>query len=542
MYVNFNILNQLGSPSLNSNTFANRPAAGQVGRLFISTDTLAIYRDNGTSWDQIGGGAGISGSGTAGQVTYWDGTSSVTGESAFTYNAATNALRVDGNISLNRSSDNWSPNNVFTVGNGSFTSDTGGTYLTFNAYYNVDWKYSQNGVASFYSQANGGHIWYNASSGTAGNNLNLALAMYLDDQENLGVSTAPDVWLSNYKVVQLPYSSSFYSRNDGTTVGLTSNAYLNTSSTWTRFATGTSARYEMANNTHAWYIAASGSGAITYTQAMTMFSTGNVAIGTSTDNGFLLNVNNDATINGVRVGRGNSSVANNAVLGNDAGGSVTNGGNNTFLGQGSGNRTTTGASHTYAGQASGYFCQGGSFNTCFGKEAGYTNASSSYNAFFGAYAGTLATAQNNSAFGTNSLRALTTGTNNTAIGFDAGRYAGSGTTNNATSNNSIYVGYQSRSSASGNTNEIVIGYNVVGIGSNTTTIGNASTGTTAIYGNLLLGTTTVDGAKLYVNGSTKLNGTIRVDSQLSATAGGASGQHLIINCDGTTYKIALLNN
>jgi len=79
MFVDFNILNQLGSPSINSNTFANRPAAGQTGRLFVSTDTFEIYRDNGTGWDLIGGpGAGtITGTGTATQVAYFTGAQTI---------------------------------------------------------------------------------------------------------------------------------------------------------------------------------------------------------------------------------------------------------------------------------------------------------------------------------------------------------------------------------------------------------------------------------------------------------------------------------
>jgi hypothetical protein len=79
MFVDFNILNQLGSPSINSNTFANRPAAGQTGRLFVSTDTFEIYRDNGTSWDLIGGpGAGtITGTGAATQVAYFTGAQTI---------------------------------------------------------------------------------------------------------------------------------------------------------------------------------------------------------------------------------------------------------------------------------------------------------------------------------------------------------------------------------------------------------------------------------------------------------------------------------
>lgn len=81
MFVNFNILNQLGSPAINSNTFANRPAAGQTGRLFVSTDTFEIYRDNGTSWDLIGGpgSSTVTGTGASGQVTYWTGASTIAG-------------------------------------------------------------------------------------------------------------------------------------------------------------------------------------------------------------------------------------------------------------------------------------------------------------------------------------------------------------------------------------------------------------------------------------------------------------------------------
>jgi hypothetical protein len=47
------VLNQFGSPSINSNTFANRPTAGQKGRLFVSTDTLVLYRDSGSIWEVV---------------------------------------------------------------------------------------------------------------------------------------------------------------------------------------------------------------------------------------------------------------------------------------------------------------------------------------------------------------------------------------------------------------------------------------------------------------------------------------------------------
>ena len=54
-------------------------------------------------------------------------------------------------------------------------------------------------------------------------------------------------------------------------------------------------------------------------------------------------------------------------------------------------------------------------------------------------------------------------------------------------------------------------------------------------GNFMVGTTTDSGNKF------RLNGSLRIDGQRSGTAGVHAGQHLIIDCDGTTYKIALLN-
>jgi hypothetical protein len=72
--VHFEVLNQLGTPMMYSSSLATRPAAGIQGRIFFRTDSpYGIYRDNGTSWDQIAGsgGGGIGGSGTATQIAYF---------------------------------------------------------------------------------------------------------------------------------------------------------------------------------------------------------------------------------------------------------------------------------------------------------------------------------------------------------------------------------------------------------------------------------------------------------------------------------------
>ena len=53
--VNFSVNNQLATPSMHAAALANRPAAGQPGRVFIDTDnpSTGIYRDTGTVWVQI---------------------------------------------------------------------------------------------------------------------------------------------------------------------------------------------------------------------------------------------------------------------------------------------------------------------------------------------------------------------------------------------------------------------------------------------------------------------------------------------------------
>jgi hypothetical protein len=62
-----NVINQKGTPSLYTDVFANRPAYGQNGRLFVSTDTAQIFEDTGTSWILISDAG--SGSSNLEQIT-----------------------------------------------------------------------------------------------------------------------------------------------------------------------------------------------------------------------------------------------------------------------------------------------------------------------------------------------------------------------------------------------------------------------------------------------------------------------------------------
>lgn len=54
------VTNINGTPGINSDVFANRPAATDValGSIYIATDTGVIYQSNGVSWSTLGGGGG----------------------------------------------------------------------------------------------------------------------------------------------------------------------------------------------------------------------------------------------------------------------------------------------------------------------------------------------------------------------------------------------------------------------------------------------------------------------------------------------------
>lgn len=97
--IDLSILNQRQTPAFYADVFANRPAAGFVGRIFISTNTFAFYRDNGTSWDLIGGpGTGtVTGTGANGQVTFWNGASTITGSNDLFWDATNGHLGVNTN-------------------------------------------------------------------------------------------------------------------------------------------------------------------------------------------------------------------------------------------------------------------------------------------------------------------------------------------------------------------------------------------------------------------------------------------------------------
>jgi len=129
--LDLSILNQKGTPMFNSDTFANRPTFGIVGRIFISTDTKEFYRDTGTSWELIGGpGSGtITGSGAATQVAFWNGTSTISGSNNLYWDSTNNNLGINTNTPGN--SLDVHGGTISTLGAFNQTTATNNTLLAF---------------------------------------------------------------------------------------------------------------------------------------------------------------------------------------------------------------------------------------------------------------------------------------------------------------------------------------------------------------------------------------------------------------------------
>lgn len=96
-WIDNNVLNFRNSPAQGSGLLSEIPVTGPLGMLYISTDTQALYRYDGSGWVLIGGpGTGtLTGSGTVGKLAKFTGSATL-GDSIVTESA--NLLTVNGAI------------------------------------------------------------------------------------------------------------------------------------------------------------------------------------------------------------------------------------------------------------------------------------------------------------------------------------------------------------------------------------------------------------------------------------------------------------
>jgi hypothetical protein len=193
------------------------------------------------------------------------------------------------------------------------TSTAGGTAttaVTINTSQNVGigttspaGKLGVNGFSVFGNQAStgtggtfriipfGGDVYFqtgqNTSSGSSSNliftNMEASAEfMRLNASGNLGLGVTPAAWGSGYKALQIN-NGGLVTTNSGNFTGVVANAYFD-GANYRYTSTAAATLYRQNAGAHDWSIAGSGTAgnAISFTQAMTLDSSGNVGIGTTT--------------------------------------------------------------------------------------------------------------------------------------------------------------------------------------------------------------------------------------------------------------------
>jgi len=265
-----------------------------AAKLVVSNAGAAGYEINPTGG--IGGGATVS--------TYNRSTSAYTSlttySSAMTwYNGSTRAMDLDasGNLGIGTSS----PANKLTV--------AGATqYLSiFNTTVGTSASPSYSGIKFYgYLENSSGYIAAIEAGNSQSNDVSGILRfltapisgtpverMRLDNSGNLGLGVTPSAWLSTYRSMQIGLTSAITGLTNDTKLFLNNNAYFNASSQWVYAATSPATQYQLHDGQHRWYNAPSGTAgnAITFTQAMTLDTSGNLMVGaTSTQLGERVNV------------------------------------------------------------------------------------------------------------------------------------------------------------------------------------------------------------------------------------------------------------
>ena len=402
----------------------------------------------------------ITGTGANGQVAFFNGTTTQTGDNGLFWDNTNKRLGVGTNLPTHR------------------LSVDGDLKVKSNSVISAGFNTNRTALISIGTSADGAFFDLYSNVGLAGTQ-DLGYAIFAK-----GLPSN----LTNSEVLEFRYDRNArrYSMNSiayGTGTLLPISLY-----------TGTNTNQLVLNTNGNVSVGASTAGARLDVRAQGALST-DIAfrVRNSADTADLLNINglgvlsissiaSDITINGVRAGRGNGNRTFNTAFGFEAlnSNSAAAFDRNTAIGYQSMKNNVTGSN-----------------NTAIGSEALSNLISGLYNTAAGTFSLNSNTGSANTAIGWNSLARNTSGSNNVVIGYDSARFIADGITNNTISNNCIFIGSLTRPLANNQSNQIVIGDSAIGLGSNTIVLGNDSIVTTALKGNVTIGATTA-GARLDV--------------------------------------------
>ncbi len=263
-------------------------------------------------------------------------------------------------------------------------------------------------------------------------------------------------------------------------------------------------------------------------ERMRIDSSGNVGIG-KTNPSTKLDVDGDATINSITVGKGANSVTGNTVLGENALDAAVTGGLNTAIGNTALTANTSGVQNTAVGALAMDANTTGSYNSALGLSALGSNTSGSYNTATGHNSLALNTTGSfNTAMGVDALNANTTGTENTAVGRLSLAANTTGVKNtavgkealdtNTTGGSNTAVGYKALTANTTASNNVAVGLN--SMLSNTTGTDNTAVGTQALDANTTASNNTAVGRRsLTTNTTGSENTAVGVDSLRFQTTG-----------------------
>jgi len=243
-------------------TLAIATASGSQNGLLSSTDWTTFNNKQNALTNPV------TGTGASGQVAYFNGTTSITSESALLWDSTNDRLGIG-----------VSPAQKLDVnGIAQFRDDIRFSTTNSSIGYTDAIRFVELGVSTRMTLSSG----------------------------NLGLGVTPSAWDATiFKGIQVGAANGFFmSRVDATDqIQIGTNAYYNADGNWKYINTNEASRYYQASGQHIFENAASGTAGnnITWTQAMTLFSTGNLLVGTPSpisDNGARLQVSGTATVSG----------------------------------------------------------------------------------------------------------------------------------------------------------------------------------------------------------------------------------------------------
>jgi hypothetical protein len=477
--LDLSILNQKGTPMFNSDTLANRPAAGIVGRIFIAIDSpFGIYRDTGTGWDQISGASTFSGSLATGQVAFGSATNTISGTNNLFWDNANGRLGIGTNAPANQLTLNNAGVRVFMESVGTFgyaqfgTSTNNPLYFTSNNTQHGRLTGSGNFILSSGTPADNGYKLQVAGGATF--TAPIVATQASSDSGGIYYTRSFSHTVTPALSISTAYAANgstdvamcdFFDNNGMTGLGARASSYL---------------RIMSERNPGA--PAVSFTGTLNFINLTTNSSAGSFLSNSSTGNYNAINVSYTINRTGAGIMRGfyyNPTIT-------SLGGSVHN------------------AIQTTSG------------NVLFGSNFFWDNTNGSLG------------------IGNNSIYAPTT--------FNLDVNGGLLVKNTAGRTAQITL-INADPSLGGNN-----GFLVASVGG---TSGGSFVDFQGYYGTSIVGSTALRlnraGGAVIVNSTTntgeqfQVTGTLRVNGQTSGSAGGNSGLHLIINCDGTNYKITLNN-